>query len=107
MLTTSRGLEFHADYLVDEAESVLEEPKCIGEMSVMGPNIKAQKMSPVDKVQESYEQLWKKKLNDPEWLKNDGKGRVEFCADFLKANNMISNETKILDIGCGRGTLAA
>ena len=61
--------------------------------------------SNIGSVQEAYDKLWETKLNDPQWLKNDGKGRVEFCADFLKASNKINNNTKLLDIGCGRGTL--
>ena len=47
-----------------------------------------------------------RKLNDHNWLKKDGQGRLEYCANFLKANNKIIDGIKILDVGCGRGTLA-
>ena len=57
-------------------------------------------------LKEQYNQLWQKKLNDHKWLKNDGKGRVEYCADFIKSNLRLNGDTKILDIGCGRGTFA-
>jgi methionine biosynthesis protein MetW len=57
-------------------------------------------------LKEQYNQLWQNKLNDQKWLKNDGKGRVEYCANFLKSNLKLNSDKKILDIGCGRGTLA-
>jgi ubiquinone/menaquinone biosynthesis C-methylase UbiE len=53
-----------------------------------------------------YNELWQKKLNDHNWLKNDGKGRVEYCVNFLKTNFKFNGNTKLLDVGCGRGTLA-
>jgi 2-polyprenyl-3-methyl-5-hydroxy-6-metoxy-1,4-benzoquinol methylase len=53
----------------------------------------------------AYNKLWQIKLNDSQWLKNDGKGRVEYCVNFLKANIIFSNESKLLDVGCGKGTL--
>jgi FkbM family methyltransferase len=56
--------------------------------------------------QKAYDKLWKAKLNDPAWLKNDGKGRVEYCANFLNTNFKLNGNTKLLDVGCGRGTLA-
>jgi len=62
--------------------------------------------SNIGSPQKSYDKLWETKLNDHAWLKNDGKGRVEYCADFLKTHNRIGQGAKILDIGCGRGTLA-
>ncbi len=64
------------------------------------------RMNNISSVQGAYDNLWEEKLNDPAWLKNDGKGRVEFCAGFLKAHSRIGQGAKILDIGCGRGTLA-
>ena len=56
-------------------------------------------------VKASYERLWAEKLNDPNWLKNDGKGRVEYCAHVLRTNFNLNDNTKLLDVGCGRGTL--
>jgi ubiquinone/menaquinone biosynthesis C-methylase UbiE len=57
-------------------------------------------------LKEQYNELWQKKLNDPKWLKNDGKGRVEYCAKYLEKNFKFNGNTKLLDVGCGRGTLA-
>lgn len=62
-------------------------------------------MTKNDPVKKAYESLWEEKLNDSLWLKNDGKGRVEYCAKFLEATDRVKDSTKILDIGCGRGTL--
>jgi len=73
-------------------------------LSALGA-LERKKLNNISSPQEAYEKLWKIKLNDPEWLKNDGKGRVEYCANFLKATNKIGKGTKLLDIGCGRGTL--
>jgi len=56
-------------------------------------------------VKAAYEELWGEKLNDPVWLKNDGKGRVEYCVELLQAKFKFSGNTKLLDVGCGRGTL--
>jgi 2-polyprenyl-3-methyl-5-hydroxy-6-metoxy-1,4-benzoquinol methylase len=56
-------------------------------------------------VKTTYEKLWDEKLNDPVWLKNDGKGRVEYCVKLLQANFKFNGNTKLLDVGCGRGTL--
>ena len=62
-------------------------------------------MNAFPSIQESYDKLWEIKLKDPEWIRNDGKGRVEFCANFLKSTEKFSSDMKILDVGCGRGTL--
>jgi len=56
-----------------------------------------------DPVKKAYQDLWKQKLNDEEWLKNDGRGRVEYAANILRP--ALRPEHRILDIGCGRGTL--
>ena len=56
-------------------------------------------------VKASYEKLWTDKLNDPVWLNNDGKGRIEYCAHLLQKNFKFNGNTKLLDVGCGRGTL--
>jgi 2-polyprenyl-3-methyl-5-hydroxy-6-metoxy-1,4-benzoquinol methylase len=53
-----------------------------------------------------YDKLWQIKLNDPDWLKNDGKGRVKYCADYIRSNHNLNGINKLLDVGCGRGTLA-
>ena len=55
---------------------------------------------------EQYNRLWQLKLNDHNWLKNDGKGRVEYCANYIKSNISFNGNNKLLDVGCGRGTLA-
>jgi ubiquinone/menaquinone biosynthesis C-methylase UbiE len=55
---------------------------------------------------EQYNELWQKKLNDHNWLKNDGKGRVEYCANYIKSSLRFNGDNKLLDVGCGRGTLA-
>ncbi len=54
-------------------------------------------------VQSSYNDLWRSKLQDEDWLKNDGRGRVEYAVKLIKP--CLTDETRILDIGCGRGTL--
>jgi ubiquinone/menaquinone biosynthesis C-methylase UbiE len=55
---------------------------------------------------EQYNKLWQLKLNDPNWLKNDGKGRVEYCANYIKSDISFNDNNKLLDVGCGRGALA-
>ena len=55
---------------------------------------------------EQYNALWQIKLNDQNWLKNDGKGRVEYCAKYIKSNLKLIGNNTLLDVGCGRGTLA-
>ncbi len=59
--------------------------------------------NPADPVETAYRDLWKKKLSDDEWLKNDGRGRVEYAANLLRG--ALRPEHRVLDIGCGRGTL--
>ncbi|MCB2212050.1 methyltransferase domain-containing protein [bacterium] len=59
--------------------------------------------NPADPVESAYRDLWKKKLSDEEWLKNDGRGRVEYAANLLRG--ALRPEHRVLDIGCGRGTL--
>ena len=68
--------------------------------------LEGESMNDSSSPQKSYDKLWEAKLNDHAWLKSDGKGRVEYCADFLKTHSRIGKGAKILDIGCGRGTLA-
>lgn len=58
-----------------------------------------------DKIRFYYDKLWEEKLNDQQWLENDGKGRVAECADYLKKSGFLKANNNILDIGCGRGTL--
>jgi 2-polyprenyl-3-methyl-5-hydroxy-6-metoxy-1,4-benzoquinol methylase len=67
--------------------------------------IQNKKMSENSTVKAAYEELWDDKLNDPAWLKNDGKGRVEYCVNLLQTNFKFNGNTKLLDVGCGRGTL--
>jgi len=55
---------------------------------------------------EQYNKLWQIKLNNHNWLKNDGKGRVEYCANYIKSDLKFNGNNKLLDVGCGRGTLA-
>lgn len=55
-------------------------------------------------VKDRYEAVWKRKLTDEAWLKNDGRGRVEFGADLLGRLGL-PDGAKVLDIGCGRGVL--
>ena len=86
--------------------SIAEKSERTGETTHMVNNNKKEIKGHVNKIQKIYDDLWKSKLADHERLKNDGKGRVEYCADFLKAHNRIGKGAKILDIGCGRGTLA-
>ena len=51
-----------------------------------------------------YESVWRDKLQDPEWLARDVSGRVEQACDLLKRLGRLG-ESRILDVGCGRGTL--
>jgi len=55
-------------------------------------------------VKDSYDRLWHDKLSSADWLRNDGKGRIEYAADYLR-NKPLSIGSRLLDIGCGRGTL--
>lgn len=55
-------------------------------------------------IKDAYEGLWRKKLTDPIWLAQDGKGRVEHCSSLLR-NHGVNKNTIILDIGCGTGVL--
>jgi len=55
---------------------------------------------------EQYNELWQKKLNDHNWIENDGKGRVEFCANYIKSSMKFNGVNRLIDVGCGRGTLA-
>lgn len=56
-------------------------------------------------IQQSYEAVWDKKLNDPQWLASDGKGRIEHAVNYINSLNL-PDAIKLLDAGCGRGTLA-
>jgi 2-polyprenyl-3-methyl-5-hydroxy-6-metoxy-1,4-benzoquinol methylase len=76
---------------LEENTHVIEKDHCVSENSSY--------------TEAANNKLWQIKLEDPQWLKNNGKGRVEYCANFLKANVIINNETKLLDVGWGRGTL--
>jgi len=53
---------------------------------------------------ELYERVWSQKLGDPAWLAQDGRGRTEYAAAYLKSLGG-SRSQRILDVGCGRGTL--
>lgn len=66
---------------------------------------KFKKLIGIGGSKEQYDRLWQIKLNDLNWLKNDGKGRVEYCAYVLRTNFSFNGNIKMLDVGCGRGTL--
>ncbi|MFH1130952.1 MAG: class I SAM-dependent methyltransferase, partial [Pseudomonadota bacterium] len=52
-----------------------------------------------------YEDVWTRKLDDPAWLAQDGKGRMEYAVRLLRELPGVEN-AHILDVGCGRGGLA-
>jgi 2-polyprenyl-3-methyl-5-hydroxy-6-metoxy-1,4-benzoquinol methylase len=48
--------------------------------------------------------MWRKKLANPEWIARDGHGLMVYACELLKQMPGIDT-LRILDVGCGRGTL--
>lgn len=57
-------------------------------------------------VEDLYEDVWTRKLADPDWLAQDGGGRVADAVEILtRLLGAGIHEARILDIGCGHGIL--